>query len=164
MTKIQQKVQNGWKSLFGGPKWFPRCLNGGFGGVFVLKSGLRILIRAPEVPFLVPPKCWKWVILGVFGYFLRVCLSFCAYIHISACVLLWLLVGGWVCDTVCGSIGDRKYGSWPRWSRPTCLMSSNKTSWNINIPQFLCQLHWPCWKLMLSAESCGPTVHITKIS
>ena len=56
MTKIQQKVQNGWKSLFGGPKWFPRCLNGGFVGVFVLKSGLRILIRAPEVPFSVPPK------------------------------------------------------------------------------------------------------------
>ena len=25
-------------------------------GVFVLKSGLRILIRAPEVPFSVPPK------------------------------------------------------------------------------------------------------------
>ena len=29
---------------------------GVLGGVFVLKSGLRILIRAPEVPFLVPPK------------------------------------------------------------------------------------------------------------
>ena len=28
---------------------------GVLGGVFVLKSGLRILIRAPEVPFLVPP-------------------------------------------------------------------------------------------------------------
>ena len=36
------------------------------GGVFVLKSGLRILIRAPEVPFLVPPKTPK---MGVFGYF-----------------------------------------------------------------------------------------------
>ena len=29
---------------------------GVLGGVFVLKSGLRILIRAPEVPFSVPPK------------------------------------------------------------------------------------------------------------
>ena len=27
---------------------------------FVLKSGLRILIRAPEVPFSVPPKKPKW--------------------------------------------------------------------------------------------------------
>ena len=42
---------------------------GVLGGVFVLKSGLRILIRALEVPFLGPPKCQKWVILGVFGYF-----------------------------------------------------------------------------------------------
>ena len=33
-----------------------KCLNGGFKGVFVLKSGLRILIQAPEVQFLVPPK------------------------------------------------------------------------------------------------------------
>ena len=31
-----------------------------------MKSGLRILIRAPQVPFLVPPKT---PILGVFGYF-----------------------------------------------------------------------------------------------
>ena len=30
------------------------------------KSGLRILIQAPQVPFLVPPKT---PILGVFGYF-----------------------------------------------------------------------------------------------
>ena len=37
---------------------------GVLGGVFVLKSGLRILIRAPQVPFLVPPKT---PILGVFG-------------------------------------------------------------------------------------------------
>ena len=29
---------------------------GVLGGVFVLKSGLRILIWAPQVPFLVPPK------------------------------------------------------------------------------------------------------------
>ena len=39
---------------------------GVIGGIFVLKSGLRILIRAPQVPFLVPPKT---PILGVFGYF-----------------------------------------------------------------------------------------------
>ena len=39
---------------------------GVYGGPFVLKSGLRILIRAPQVPFLVPPKT---PILGVFGYF-----------------------------------------------------------------------------------------------
>ena len=39
---------------------------GVLGGVFVLKSGLRILIWAPQVPFLVPPKT---PILGVFGYF-----------------------------------------------------------------------------------------------
>ena len=34
------------------------------GGVFVLKSGLRILIRALEVPFLGPPKRQKWVKLS----------------------------------------------------------------------------------------------------
>ena len=39
------------------------------GGVSVLKSGLRILIWAPQVPFSVPLKNPKWVILGVFGYF-----------------------------------------------------------------------------------------------
>ena len=47
-------VQNGSKSVF--PKWFQKCLNGGFRGVFLLKSGLRILIQAPKVPFLIPPK------------------------------------------------------------------------------------------------------------
>ena len=36
-------------------------------GVFVLKSGLRILIQALEVPFLGPPKRQKRVILGVLG-------------------------------------------------------------------------------------------------
>ena len=51
-------------SLFRGQKWFPKCLNGGFRGVFVLRSGLWILIWAPEVPFLVPPKTPK---MGVFG-------------------------------------------------------------------------------------------------
>ena len=42
---------------------------GVLGGVFVLKSGLRILIRAPQMPFWYPPKRPKWVILGGFGYF-----------------------------------------------------------------------------------------------
>ena len=52
-------------SLFRGQKWFPKCLNGGFRGVFVLRSGLWILIWAPEVPFLVPPKKPKWPIFCV---------------------------------------------------------------------------------------------------
>ena len=39
---------------------------GVLGGVFVLKSGLRILIRAPEVPFSVPPITPK---MGHFGCF-----------------------------------------------------------------------------------------------
>ena len=39
---------------------------GVLGGVFVLKSGLRILIRTPEVPFSVPPKMLK---MGHFGCF-----------------------------------------------------------------------------------------------
>ena len=57
--------KNKWpKITFRGPKWFPKYLNRGFRGVFVLKSGLRILIRAPEVPFSVPPKTPK---MGVFG-------------------------------------------------------------------------------------------------
>ena len=40
---------------------------GVLGEVFVLKSGIRILIQAPEVPFSVPPKQPKTPILGVFG-------------------------------------------------------------------------------------------------
>ena len=39
---------------------------GDLGEVFVLKSGLRNLIRAPGMPFSVPPKTPK---MGVFGYF-----------------------------------------------------------------------------------------------
>ena len=39
-------VQDGSQSVYMGV----------LGGVFVLKSGLRILTRTPEVPFLVPPK------------------------------------------------------------------------------------------------------------
>ena len=47
--------------FFGGPYYF-----GGFGGYFVLKSGLRILIWAPEVPFLEPTK---WPKRGHFSHF-----------------------------------------------------------------------------------------------
>ena len=42
---------------------------GVLGEVFLLKSGLRILIQAPEVPFLVPTKSSKWVIFAVFDHF-----------------------------------------------------------------------------------------------
>ena len=45
------------KNHFSGSKMVPKVFKWGFlGGIFVLKSGLRILIRAPEVPFSVPPK------------------------------------------------------------------------------------------------------------
>ena len=54
-----KKTQNGQKSLFEGRFQFLRCVFGGFGGQFVLKSGLRSLFRAPEVPFSVPPKWLK---------------------------------------------------------------------------------------------------------
>ena len=40
---------------------------GVLGGVFVLKSGLRILIQAPEVPFSVPPITPKMGHFGCFG-------------------------------------------------------------------------------------------------
>ena len=55
------------KITFRGSKMVPKVSKWGFWGVFVLKSCLRILIRASEVPFSVPPKHWKWVSLGVFG-------------------------------------------------------------------------------------------------
>ena len=38
---------------------------GVLGGVFVMKSGLRILIWAPEVPFSAPPKTPIWSFWGV---------------------------------------------------------------------------------------------------
>ena len=44
--------------VFEGQFWFLRWLFGGFGGQFVLKSGLRILIRVPKMPFSVRPK-WE---------------------------------------------------------------------------------------------------------
>ena len=39
------------------------------GGVFALKSVLKILIWAPEVPFSVPPKTPKMGVLGHFIFF-----------------------------------------------------------------------------------------------
>ena len=38
---------------------------GVLGVVWISKSGLGILIRALEVPFLIPPKRQKWVVLAV---------------------------------------------------------------------------------------------------
>ena len=45
------------KITFPGSEMVPKVSKWGvLGGVFVLKSGLRILIRAPEVPFSVPAQ------------------------------------------------------------------------------------------------------------
>ena len=63
MTKINKMTKNHFSGVQNGSK---SVFKGVLGGVFVLKSGLRILIRAPEVPFSVPPKRPK---MGVFGYF-----------------------------------------------------------------------------------------------
>ena len=53
---------------------FSRAKNGSLGvqmGVLkvvsIAKSGLGFLIRAPEVPFLVPQKRQKWAVLAGFG-------------------------------------------------------------------------------------------------
>ena len=59
-------MQNGQKSLFKVRFSFLRWRFRGFGGQFVLKSGLRSLFRAPEVPFLVP---LKWPKQGHFSHF-----------------------------------------------------------------------------------------------
>ena len=62
-----KKARNARKYI---EKIVPKVSKRGFpGGEFVLKSGLRILIRATQVPYSVPPKMPKWVILGGFGYF-----------------------------------------------------------------------------------------------
>ena len=63
MTKINKMAKNHFSGVQNGSKSVEM---GVLGGVFVLKSGRRILIRAPEVPFSVPPKTPK---MGVFGYF-----------------------------------------------------------------------------------------------
>ena len=69
MTKIKK---NGKKSLFRGPKWFPKCLDGGFregggGGICIEKWSSNF--RAPEVPFSVPPKIAKTPKMTHFGHF-----------------------------------------------------------------------------------------------
>ena len=63
MTKINKMAKNHFSGVQNGSQ---SVSMGVLGGVFVLKSGLRILIRAPEVPLSVPPKTAK---MGVFGYF-----------------------------------------------------------------------------------------------
>ena len=53
------------KITFRSPIWVPRWSNWGvLGVVWVYKSGLRILIRAPKMPFLAPPKLAKIARLG----------------------------------------------------------------------------------------------------
>ena len=54
-----KKTQNGKKSLFEVRFGFLRWLFGGFGGLFGGVGGLKILISAPEVPFLVHPNWLK---------------------------------------------------------------------------------------------------------
>ena len=53
LTKINKMAKNHFSGVQNGSQSVEM---GVLGGVFVLKSGLRILIRAPEVPFSVPPK------------------------------------------------------------------------------------------------------------
>ena len=53
-----------FRCKFYSPKMVPKVSKWGF----VLKSGLRIMIRPPRVPFSGPPKRPKWVILLFWGY------------------------------------------------------------------------------------------------
>ena len=55
-AKKRKKCKMAQKPLSSGQNAFPRSFFLGFGGVFVLKSVFGFLIRAPEVPFLVPLK------------------------------------------------------------------------------------------------------------
>ena len=66
-VKISKKIQNGQKLLFEVRFGVLRCLFGGFGGYFGGVGGLKILISAPEVPFLVPPNWLKWGRFSQFG-------------------------------------------------------------------------------------------------
>merc|ERR550534_3392242 len=63
MTKTNKMAKNHPSGVQNGSQ---SVQMGALGGAPVLKSGPRILIRTPEVPFLVPPKTPK---MGVFGYF-----------------------------------------------------------------------------------------------
>ena len=55
-VKTRKKCKMAKTPLSSGQNAFPRSFFLGFGGVFVLKSVFGFLIRAPEVPFLVPLK------------------------------------------------------------------------------------------------------------
>ena len=55
-VKSRKKCKMAKTPLSSGQNAFPRSFFLGFGGVFVLKSAFGFLIRAPEVPFLVPLK------------------------------------------------------------------------------------------------------------
>ena len=55
--KMTTKINKMAKNHFSGVQYGSQSVfMGVLGGIFVLKSGLRILIRASEVPFLVLPK------------------------------------------------------------------------------------------------------------
>merc|ERR1719270_1560109 len=64
MTKTNKMAKNHFSGVQNGSQ---SVQMGVLGGVSVLKSGPRTLIRAPQVPFSVPPKYPKTPILGVLG-------------------------------------------------------------------------------------------------
>ena len=63
-TKINKMAKNNFSRVQNGSQ---SVQMGVLEGVFVLKSGLRILIWAPQMPFSVPPKTPKMGVLGYFG-------------------------------------------------------------------------------------------------
>ena len=69
--KMRYKYQKNakWQKItFRGPIWVPKVAFWGFWGhVWGGVGDLKILILAPEVPFLVPPNCLKWVVLANLG-------------------------------------------------------------------------------------------------
>ena len=64
MTKVNKMAKNHFSRVQNGSQ---SVSVGVLGGEFVLKSGLRILNWAPQVPFSVPPKRPKWVFLAILG-------------------------------------------------------------------------------------------------
>ena len=64
-VKTRKKCKMAETPLSSGQNAFPRSFFLGFGGVFVLKSVFGFLIRAPEVPFLVPLKSWNQPKIGL---------------------------------------------------------------------------------------------------
>ena len=71
-VKSRKKYKMAETPLSSGQNAFPRSFFLGFGGVFVLKSAFGFLIRAPEVPFLVPLKSVNYpksgLVLAFQGY------------------------------------------------------------------------------------------------